>query len=165
MKKRFGGVLIVAFCGLVVVSNFLAHRPLVSDATFVLLDGMQKNTSELFDQVGLTSFWATSCVPCVAKTPERIEIRETLQGQGFTLLAVAAQYDAPNSVRRFLHSKPRPFDVAIDTTRAITQSWGDVQGNPSNGLLNKKGVIERRYVGKADFFELQRSIATVLRDA
>ena len=113
----------------------------------------------------LVNFWATSCTTCVAEMPEIVATHQKFQGQGFETLAVAMSYDPPSYVVNFSETRKLPFKVAIDNTGAVAKAWGDVKLTPTTYVVNKRGVIVKRYVGEPDFAELHRLIESLLKEA
>ena len=133
-------------------------------STFVLLDGSTKSTADLKGRVTLVNFWATSCVTCVAEMPKVIATYDKYHAKGFDTLAVAMSYDPPSYVVNFAQTRKLPFQVAIDNTGAIAQSWGEVKLTPTTYIVNKRGDIVKRYVGEPDFAELHALIEKLLAE-
>lgn len=132
------------------------------ESNFVLLDGSRVSTAQLRGKVTLVNFWATSCASCVAEMPDIISTYAKYQAQGFDTVAVAMRYDPPSYVVNFAQTRQLPFKVAIDNTGEIAQAWGDVQLTPTTFLLDKQGVIVKRFVGAPNFTELHQLIERLL---
>jgi len=139
-------------------------RAAAPQSSFVMLDGTQKDTSQLKGKVTLVNFWATSCVSCVAEMPKLISTYGKYKSQGFDTIAVAMSYDPPSYVVNFAQTRKLPFNVAIDNTGTVAKAWGDVQLTPTTYLVNKRGEIVKRYMGEPDFAELHRLIETLLAE-
>lgn len=135
------------------------------ETTFVLLDGSKRTTADFKGKVTLVNFWATSCTTCVAEMPRVIETFNKYQARGYETIAVAMSYDPPSYVVNFSETRKLPFKVAIDNTGAVAKAWGDVQLTPTTYVINKQGVIVKRYVGEPNFAELHRLIETLLAQA
>lgn len=131
-------------------------------STFVLLDGSKRTTEDLKGKVTLVNFWATSCTTCVAEMPKIVQTYEKYKGRGFETLAVAMSYDPPAYVVNFSETRKLPFPVVIDNTGKVAQAWGDVALTPTTYIVDKRGVIVKRYVGEPDFAELHRLIEQLL---
>jgi peroxiredoxin len=131
-------------------------------SNFVLLDASKTTTADFKGKVTLVNFWATSCTTCVGEMPKMIAIYNQYYIRGYEMLAVAMAYDPPSYVVNFAQTRQLPFKVAIDNTGAIAKAWGDVQLTPTTYLLDKKGVIVKRYVGTPDFAELHELIEKLL---
>ena len=131
---------------------------------FTLLDGSSKTTADLQGKVALINFWATSCTTCVAEMPMLVNTHEKFRARGYETIAVAMSYDPPAYVVNFAQTRKLPFPVAIDNTGAVAQAWGDVKLTPTTFLVNKRGEIVKRFVGKPDFDQLHQLIDQLLAE-
>jgi peroxiredoxin len=132
------------------------------ESTFVLLDGSKITSQQLQGKVSLVNFWATSCTSCVAEMPELVATHKKFAHRGFETVAVAMSYDPPSYVVNFAQSRQLPFKVAIDNTGAVARQWGDVKLTPTTFVVDKRGVIVKRFVGTPDFVELNHLIDQLL---
>ena len=132
------------------------------NSNFVLLDASKTTTFEFKGKVTLVNFWATSCVTCVAEMPKMIATYNKYHPKGYDMVAVAMAYDPPSYVVNYAQTRNLPFKVAIDNTGAIAKDWGDVKLTPTTYLLDKNGVIVKRYVGEPNFIELHALIEKLL---
>ena len=132
------------------------------ESDFVLLDGSQTSTTQLRGKVTLINFWATSCTTCVAEMPQIISTYNQYQSRGFETVAVAMSYDPPSYVVNFAQTRKLPFKVAIDNTGAVAKAWGDIKLTPTTYLVDKQGMIVKRYVGAPDFKEMNKLIEKLL---
>ncbi len=132
---------------------------------YTLLNGQRLDAASLKGQVVLVNFWATSCSTCVAEMPEIVATFENYRARGYQTVAVAMRYDPPALVANFAESRRLPFGVAIDNTGAIAHHFGDVELTPTSFLINKRGEIVRRYVGKPNFVALRALIEKLLAEA
>jgi peroxiredoxin len=127
--------------------------------SYTLLDGRRSELASLRGHVVLVNFWATSCAPCVEEMPALAANWRRFAPQGFETLAVSMSYDAPALVSNFAQARALPFPVVIDNTGEIAHRFGDVQFTPTSLLINKRGEIVKRWVGKTDFAALAPLIA------
>ncbi|WP_299510283.1 TlpA disulfide reductase family protein [uncultured Limnohabitans sp.] len=134
------------------------------ESSFVLLDGTTVTSKQLQGKVSLVNFWATSCTSCVAEMPELITTYQKFKDRGYETVAVAMSYDPPSYVVNFAQTRQLPFKVAIDNTGVVARDWGDVKLTPTTFLVNKRGVIVKRFVGTPDFAELHQLIDKLLRE-
>lgn len=162
MKRAFylASFLVAAALGL---AFFVFTSPTKApDTSFVLLDGSRVKTSDLRGKVVLVNFWATSCTTCVAEMPSLVATHRKFHPRGFETIAVAMQYDPPSYVLNFAQSRKLPFKVAIDNTGALATAWDDVRLTPTTYVLDKQGVIVKRFVGTPDFSDLDRLLERLL---
>ena len=134
------------------------------EATFVLLDGSLRTANDFRGKVTLVNFWATSCATCVAEMPMIVRAHEKYRSRGYETLAVAMSYDPPSYVVNFASTRKLPFAVALDNTGAAAKAWGDVKVTPTTFVVNKRGNIVKRYVGKPNFDELDKLIEELLAE-
>ena len=134
------------------------------EATFVLLDGSLRTANDFRGTVTLVNFWATSCATCVAEMPMIVRAHEKYRSRGYETLAVAMSYDPPSYVVNFASTRKLPFAVALDNTGAAAKAWGDVKVTPTTFVVNKRGNIVKRYVGKPNFDELDKLIEELLAE-
>ena len=132
---------------------------------YTLLDGSRRSSADLRGRVVLVNFWATSCSTCIAEMPEIVATHRKFSARGFETLAVAMHYDPPASVADYAESRRLPFGVVIDNTGAIARGFGDVQLTPTSFVLDKRGGIAQRIVGKPDFAALHGLVERLLAEA
>jgi peroxiredoxin len=96
--------------------------------------------------------------------PELMATHNKFKDRGFETLAVAMSYDPPSYVVNFAQSRQLPFKVAIDNTGAVAREWGDIKLTPTTFVVNKRGVIVKRFVGTPDFVELNQLIDKLLAE-
>lgn len=132
--------------------------------SFTLLDGSTRSTADFKGKVALINFWATSCTTCVAEMPMLVSTYDKFRGRGYETIAVAMSYDPPTYVVNFAQTRKLPFPVAIDNTGAVAKAWGDVKLTPTTFLVNRRGEIVKRFVGKPDFAELHQLIEQLLTE-
>ena len=126
---------------------------------YTLLDGQRSDLATLRGHVVLVNFWATDCAPCVEEMPAMVANWRRFSPQGFETLAVAVQTDPPALVSNFAQARALPFGVVIDNTGEVARRFGNVQFTPTSLLINKRGEIVKRWVGKTDFATLAPLIA------
>lgn len=140
-------------------------RTAVPPFDYTLLDGTRYTSDTLRGRVVLVNFWATTCAVCVAEMPQLVALHRTLAPRGLQTLAVAVRHDPPASVSRYAESRQLPFGVAIDNTGTIASAFGEVEATPTTFLIDKRGHIDRRIVGRPDFKDLERRIGSLLAEA
>ncbi|TDR80353.1 peroxiredoxin family protein [Paludibacterium purpuratum] len=125
---------------------------------FTTLQGRQMDLASLKGKVVLVNFWATSCPGCIEEMPQMQRMVQQYGPAGFTVLAVAMNYDPPNYVQTFVQKNALPFLVTMDTQGEIAKAFGDIQLTPSTFLIDRDGNIVKRYVGVMNFNEVRQLI-------
>ena len=136
----------------------LTRQEAAPDVPMVLLNGSTQQMSALKGHVVLVNFWATSCSTCMHEMPKLVDIYQRHQAQGLRTLAVAMSYDPPAFVANYAQSRKLPFDVALDHTGKVAEEFGQVQLTPTTFVVNKRGLIVKRYVGEPDYAALNALI-------
>lgn len=126
------------------------------------LNGDSANSESLKGKVTLVKFWTTDCTTCVAQMPDNIEYYNQYHDQGFELIAVALKHDPLDYVRNFTESRQLPFTVVSDHDGAISQAFGDIRMTPTAFLIDKKGRIVKRYLGKYDKAAFKQTLEKAL---
>ncbi|HHU93825.1 MAG TPA: TlpA family protein disulfide reductase [Alcaligenaceae bacterium] len=126
------------------------------------LNGDRANSESLKGKVTLVKFWTTDCTTCVAQMPDNIEYYNQYHDQGFELIAVALKHDPLDYVRNFTESRQLPFTVVSDHDGAISQAFGDIRMTPTAFLIDKKGRIVKRYLGKYDKTAFKQTLEKAL---
>lgn len=126
------------------------------------LNGDRANSESLKGKVTLVKFWTTDCTTCVAQMPDNIEYYNQYHDQGFELIAVALKHDPLDYVRNFTESRQLPFTVVSDHDGAISQAFGDIRMTPTAFLIDKKGRIVKRYLGKYDKAAFKQTLEKAL---
>jgi peroxiredoxin len=128
---------------------------------YTLLDGRRSDLASLRGHVVLVNFWSTDCAPCVEEMPSLVANWRRFAPQGFQTLAVAMRDDPPALVSNFAQARALPFGVVIDNTGELAQRFGNVAFTPTSLLIDKRGRIVRRWIGKTDFEALAATIASL----
>jgi peroxiredoxin len=144
------------------VHQSVAGVELARPIAYTLLNGTQANTGELTGRVVLVNFWAPSCTACLQEMPDLVATHARFKARGYETLAVAMSYDPPGLVADYAESRKLPFQIAIDHDGSLARSFGDVSATPTSMLLNRRGEIVKRYVGRPDFAALNSLIERLL---
>jgi peroxiredoxin len=80
------------------------------------------------------------------------------------MVAVAMSYDHPNAVAEFAQARALPFRVALDTSGAVAQAFGNVHVTPTTYLLDRSGRIVARYVGEPDWQDFHARVERALAE-
>ena len=126
------------------------------------VDGQPIALSDYRGQIVLLNFWATWCGPCREEMPDFDAIYQQRRADGFVVLAVNA-FETPEQVAAFADEFALTFPVIMDESGAInTELYGSaVEGYPTSLLIDRDGVIVRRFPGIVEAPELLRALDTL----
>lgn len=127
-----------------------------------LLDGRTLTLGELRGRPVVLAFWSPTCVPCVEELPDLVQLYRELAPRGLELLAVAMPYDPPLAVQTFVREREIPYPVALDVDGRIAGSFDGIKVIPTALLIDPKGHIVYRQIGKLDIARARRIIAPFL---
>ncbi|HEY8100733.1 MAG TPA: TlpA disulfide reductase family protein [Burkholderiaceae bacterium] len=156
-------VLIASLVAIIGSACLLFGRASPANVTFISLDGEKITSQSLRGKVVLVNFWATSCSTCIHEMPKMVETYNKFKKQGLEFVAVAMSYDAPNYVIHYTQTRQLPFKVAYDASGDLAKSFGGVGGTPTTFVIDKNGMIIRRYEGEPTFPELHQLLKDVLK--
>ncbi len=124
--------------------------------TFISLKG--ESIAPAPGKVMLVNFWATDCPVCIREMPDLVQTYEKYRGRGLEMVAVAMRHDPPSYVIRFAEANRLPFKVALDSLGEHAKAFGGVRATPTAFLIDRRGNIAERIVGKPDFGKLNALI-------
>ena len=117
---------------------------------FTLQDSDRKITlSDFRGQVVVLNIWASWCPPCVEETPALIAMQQRLKDKGVTIVAVSIDEDA-DAYHRFIKDHGINFLTVRDPDRKTANLYGTF-GWPETYIIDRKGVIRRKFIGAADW--------------
>jgi thiol-disulfide isomerase/thioredoxin len=115
------------------------------------LDEELTDLSDFRGNVVVVNFWATWCPPCRREMPSLERLKNKMEAEGVTVLAVNIGEDA-DTVFSFLGTvEPSPtFPLLFDSDAASLEDWG-VKGLPTTFVVAPDGAIAYRAVGGREF--------------
>jgi len=113
------------------------------------LQTLEGKTAKLSDAKGkptLIYFWTSWCGYCKDEMPSIEAAYQQYQDKvNFLTVNITSQDDQADVVQT-VNEHPYTFPVLLDKTGEVTNTY-QVQGTPTTFLLNKDGMIEKRFVG------------------
>ncbi len=133
--------------------NFRVHaEPVeVSKKQFLDVDGSLIDLSTFTGKTVVLNFWATWCAPCRAEMPSLDALQDTLGGDKFQVVTVAAGRNPPEMIDRFFEKTeisllPKYRDPKMEFALSM-----DVRGLPVTVIINPDGKEVARISGEADW--------------
>lgn len=127
-----------------------------------LLDGRTLALKELRGRPVVLAFWSPTCAPCVEELPDLVRLYRELAPRGLELVAVSMPYDPPLAVQAFVRERGVPYPVALDVDGRVAGAFEEIKVIPTTLLIDPKGHIVYREVGKLDIARARRIIAPFL---
>ncbi len=127
---------------------------------FLQFDGNIASNEALQGKVALITFWATWCLPCVEEIPFFNNLFEKYGTQNFTIIGVNMDDDLTRA-KEFLNSMEIKYPTAIKTTNV--ESLFDITCLPTTVVLNRQGMIVKKFAGKPLFDEFEALVKKEVR--
>lgn len=131
---------------------------------FLLRDtkGQATSLAALKGKVVLVCFWATWCPPCRAEIPSLDRLYKDYKDRGFMVVGISTDRSA-EYVKDFLKTHPVGFPMLMDSDTRVSRQYG-VFSMPTSFLLDRKGIIIKRYIGEEDWgsSEIRNTIKSAL---
>ncbi|HXX53575.1 MAG TPA: TlpA disulfide reductase family protein [Thermodesulfovibrionales bacterium] len=119
------------------------------DFTLKDIAGRSLSLSALKGKTVLVSFWATWCPPCRNEMPSLNRLYKAYKDRGLIVLAVSTDRN-PSTVKNFLSEFPADFPVFMDVDMQTSRQYR-VFSMPTAFLVDRNGVIVKRYLGEEDW--------------
>jgi len=113
------------------------------------VDGTVYRLSAYRGKVVLVNFWASWCGPCRKEMPSIVELRRSLQGDPFAILAINVGESA-QAARRFADTVGLDSALLLDHDGSAARAWG-ARALPSTYIVGPDGTIRYRHVGALDW--------------
>ncbi len=133
------------------------------DFVLTSFDGQRIQLSDFRGRIVVLNFWATWCPPCRVEAPVLQRAAERLESAGVTLLGIDVWDDEAAAIE-FLNEMGVTYPNAEDATRLIPVEFG-VTGLPETFVIDRQGVLVRRWVGPLTDEDLDELLAPVLAAA
>ena len=130
------------------------HSAQVSDKApeFELDDvqGMHHRLSDYHGKVVLINFWASWCPECIGEMTSLNSLYAKYRGKGLVVLGISADR-TKDPVMKVLKQTNVTYPVLLDSTGGVFIRHYTVIGLPTTVVVNKKGLIAERVIGRTDF--------------
>ncbi len=137
----------------------LDPRP-APDFILTTYDGRQLQLSDFRGQVVVLNFWASWCPPCRAEAPVLEQASREFRDAGVVIIGIDV-WDDDDQAAAFLEEFGITYPNAEDTTRLIPVEYG-VTGLPETFVVDRRGVLVRRWVGPLQADDLRHLITPSL---
>jgi len=126
----------------------------------VALDGTTFRMRDGLDRITLVNFWATWCAPCVAETPELVQLYKEFRGDGLIVVGVSLDDEGFDAVKGFAAEYDVSYPMILDD--GISDQFGGLYGLPMSFLVGPGGQVVERYTGRVPVDALRRRIVSLL---
>ncbi|MBI3299782.1 MAG: TlpA family protein disulfide reductase [Elusimicrobia bacterium] len=124
------------------------------------LSGRTATLAEYKGKVVLLDFWATWCSTCEAELPDLKAVHRRFAKDDFVLLAASLDEGGPEVVARYASEKALPYRVLFGDQN--TAGAYRIFGLPTKYLIDRDGIISRKYLDGVPLPDLERDIQAQL---
>ena len=130
------------------------------DFTLQDLSNQKVRLSDFKGRVVMLEFWATWCPPCRSAIPTLEKLHKTYESRGLKVLAVSVDEGGWDNVRSFARER----GISYTVLRGIDDVYSNytIRLIPAMFLLDKQGVIQKRYVGEMDEDRIEKDVQALL---
>ncbi|TKB80898.1 MAG: TlpA family protein disulfide reductase [Nitrospira sp.] len=133
----------------------------VPASAFRDLRGTSVSLSDFKGQVLLVNFWGTWCVPCLREIPELVRLSARFDTKGLAVVGIAVDSGRPDDIRAFMIEHQINYPTLVSPLGPVKKIFR-VVGFPTTLLIDRHGVIRKRYVGPQTEETLRQDVEALL---
>lgn len=118
--------------------------------TLTDLRGVRHTLSEYRGKVVVINFWASWCRECTEELPSLVTLYEKFRRRGLVVLGITTDQKR-DPVDPLLKKYQVTYPVILNTAGGQLLKQYGVIGLPSTVVIDRKGVIAERSIGRTDF--------------
>jgi cytochrome c biogenesis protein CcmG/thiol:disulfide interchange protein DsbE len=131
------------------------------DFTLSALDSTTVHLAAFRGHPVVINFWATWCPPCIHEMPELATRFAQHREANLEVLAVNADGEKADKIRRFAAGMSLPFPVLLDPRIKTAAAYGVIQ-LPVTVFVDSSGVIRRIHAGPIQSSALDAGVDEIL---
>ena len=158
-------IVVVAGIGWWAKKNSPEERNQLPHVTMAFLDGNKPTLADYRGKVVLGVFWSVSCQTCVEEIPHLNALYEKNKQDNFVVIGFDMPYDRPDWTARFVKERPIKYPVSLDMEGDIARAFGGIQATPTTVLIDKKGRVVWKKLGRTNFVELETEIKLLEKES
>lgn len=108
----------------------------------------------------LVTFFATWCPPCMQEVPVLIELQKQFAQSNFSVIGLSVD-DGAEVVAKLIEIRSINYPVLM-ADDATARDFGGVAGIPTSFLVNKEGVVVKKYPGMVPHAILEKDIKKIM---
>jgi peroxiredoxin len=147
-----------------IVDLYLQQRQMPSFNLQSPLSGDSSISSDsLKNKVILVSFFSSWCRSCLEEIPLLNKLQNRFSDQGFVLIAIAIDQENKVGLKNLIQKRKINYPVLL-ADEAIKKDFGGIAILPTMFLVNRKGIILKKYFGHINHDPLVQDIRQTLEN-
>lgn len=134
---------------------------LAPDFSLTALDSTVVHLAAFRGRPVIINFWATWCPPCIQEMPELARRFAQRGDANLAVLAVNADGEKPDKIRRFAAALALPFPVLVDPRVSTATAYGVIQ-LPVTVFVDTAGVMRIVHAGPLQPDQLDAGLRMIL---
>jgi len=145
----------------------MGSRPKAADWSGISESGVSLSSDQLSGVITVMNFWYAGCAPCRIEMPELIELQDQFLVDEVQFIGVNVR-DTPETALAFARQIDLNFPSVMDAkTGSVVLGFTGVvtpQAVPTTLVIDSKGNVSARVLGRIDKGILEELISTVVRE-
>jgi thiol-disulfide isomerase/thioredoxin len=146
--------------GIVEMSKERRQMPVFSLPSLHTADSITTSES-LKGKVVLISFFASWCRSCLEEIPLLKKMQTMFGAEDFAVVAMAIDYENIGGIKKLIKKQKINYKVLL-TDEATKQNFGGIVVLPTMFLVNREGLLLKKYFGHIERDSLVEDIAQTL---
>lgn len=154
-------LLVAALLLLVVPGQSLAASTMPHFSLPSAEDGSTIDSNSYKGQAMIINFFATWCPPCRKEIPSLISLQNEYGPRGLTVIGMSTDQGGSKLVEKFMKKMQINYPVVMADGQT-PRDFGGILGIPTSFLVNRQGLVVKRYDGYVDHQTLVRDLESIL---
>jgi thiol-disulfide isomerase/thioredoxin len=146
--------------GIIEMSNEGRHMPVFSLPS-LHTDDSNTTSESLKGKVVLISFFASWCRSCLEEIPLLKKLQTKFGAEDFAIVAMAVDYENIAGIKNLIQKQKINYQVLL-TDEATKENFGGIAVLPTMFLVNREGLLLKKYFGHIEMDSLVRDIKQTL---
>jgi len=148
-----------------VTKNSTKQLTEIPPVAFSFPDGKKPTLADYRGKVVLGVFWSVSCEICASEIPHLNALYSKHKQKNFALIGIDMPYDRPDWTIKFIKENLIQYPVSFDLNGDIARAFGGIQATPTTFLIDKKGRIVWKKLGRTNFTKLEKQIQSLEKES